>query len=77
VVDDGLVVLAYDVDSEFLVTGWANARMEKRRGERTTMSSDLSSYGSLSRPSGLRRSPLMKVPLELFTSLMKIYRNGR
>jgi hypothetical protein len=38
----------------------------------TTMSSDLSLYGSLSRPSGLSRSPLMKVPLELLTSLMKI-----
>lgn len=44
---------------------------------RTTMSSDLSSYGSLSRPSGLRRSPLMNVPLELLTSLMKIYSTKR
>ena len=38
----------------------------------TTMSSDLSLYGSLSRPSGLSRSPLMKVPLELLESLMYI-----
>jgi hypothetical protein len=38
------------------------------------MSSDLSSYGSDSRDSALRRSPLMKVPLEDLTSLMKIYR---
>jgi hypothetical protein len=37
-------------------------------GVRTTISSYLSSYGSLSR--GLSRSLLMDVPLELFTSLM-------
>jgi hypothetical protein len=47
----------------------------------TTLSSDLSSYGSLSRLSGLGPSSLMKVSSELLTSLMKIYqtinkRNG-
>jgi hypothetical protein len=39
----------------------------------TTISFDLSSYNSLSSPSGLSHSPLMKVPLELLTSLMNIY----
>ena len=33
-------------------------------GVRTTISSHLSSYGSISRPSGLSRSPLMNVLLE-------------
>ena len=37
------------------------------------MSSLFSSKGSLSWPSLLSRSPLMKVPLLLFTSLMNIY----
>ena len=36
----------------------------------TTMSSDFKSNGSDSRPSPLSLSPLMKVPLELLTSLM-------
>ena len=40
------------------------------------MSSVFSSYGSDSRPSGLSRSPLMKVPFELFTSLMYIFVAG-
>jgi hypothetical protein len=38
------------------------------------VSSDLSSYGSLSSPSRLSRSPLMNVPFELSKSLMEIYR---
>lgn len=40
-------------------------------------SSDLSSYGSLSRPSPDSRSPLTKVPLEDLTSLMKIWASDR
>jgi hypothetical protein len=39
----------------------------------TSISADLSSYVSLSRPSGLNRSQLMDVLLEPLTSLMKIY----
>jgi hypothetical protein len=39
----------------------------------TTILSDLSSYSSLPSPSGLSSSPLMNVPLEPLTSLMKIY----
>ena len=52
------------------------AERAKESGEvvRTTMSSDLSSKGSDSTASALSRSPLMKVPLDDFTSLMKIYR---
>ena len=38
------------------------------------VSSDLSSYGSLSSPSRLGRLPLMNVPFEHFKSSMKIYR---
>ena len=49
----------------------------RKKVELTTISSVLSSYGSDSSPSGLSRSPLMKVPLELFTSLMKILMTGR
>jgi hypothetical protein len=37
------------------------------------VSSDLSPEGSLPRPSRLSRSPLMKVPWEVFVSLKKIY----
>ena len=36
--------------------------------------SNLSSYGSLSSPSGLSRSPLMNVPFDFSKSLIKIYR---
>jgi hypothetical protein len=61
--DDGIVVLAHDIDTEFLGMGlsWEGKRAKKGH---TTMSSDLSSYGSLSRLSVLSCSPLIKVPLE-------------
>jgi hypothetical protein len=71
VVDDGLVVFADNVDAELLIkcgccvydvgSGWERL---------TTMSSDFNSNGSDSKPSPLSLSPLMKVPLELLTSLM-------
>lgn len=70
VVYDSSVVLADNVDTEFLRKGQICYNIEKT--PRTTMSSLLSSNGSDSRPSGLSRSPLMKVPLELLTSLMNI-----
>lgn len=53
--------------------GWV--RRGKSKGKHTTISSFLSSNGSDSTPSGLSRSPLMNVPLELFTSLMYIFRH--
>ena len=68
VVNDGLV-LADDVDVEFLRDNETH-RINEQADGCTTMSSDLSSYGSLSRPSGLSRLRLMMVPFELLTSLM-------
>lgn len=73
VVNYCFVVLADDVDSEFLacnmqVSGGRYAWLSSRT--QTTMSSDLSSNGSDSSPSGLSLSPLMNVPFELLTSLM-------
>ena len=44
---------------------------------RTTIPSDLSSYDSLSRLSGLGFSSFIKVPFELLTSLMRIYQNDQ
>jgi hypothetical protein len=69
VVDYRLVIFSYDVDSEFLY----DVDKEYVRdgiGVLTTMSSDLSSYGSISSPSGLSRSSL-NVLFELLTSSMK------
>ena len=57
VVDDGLVAFADDVDSEFLSK--CKNRIYNGMGD--------------TRPSGLSRSSLMKVPFELLMSLMKIY----
>ena len=71
VVDDGLVVFTDDVDTEFLKKNVMVSRGFDECGRvHTTMSSLLSSNGSDSRPSALRRSLLMKVPFELLTSLM-------
>ena len=76
----GLVIFADDVDTKFLFKENENGRTKKedsgggkvgvKRRRRTTMSPVLSSKGSDSAPSALSRSPLIKVPLELFTSLM-------
>ena len=79
VMNDGLVIFADDVDTKFLfkesengiimavASGGGKVGVEIRR---TTMSPVLSSKGSDSAPSALSLSPLMKVPFELFTSLM-------
>jgi len=74
---DGLVVISNNIDAKFL-NGQAKLRNDDsgtRNGNmHTTISSLLSSNGSGSRLSGLGRSPLMNVLLELLTSLMKICR---
>jgi hypothetical protein len=75
----GLVIFADDVDTKFLFKGSENGRTMTVDGgggkagdeiQRTTMSPVLSSKGSDSAPSALSLSPLIKVPFELFTSLM-------
>jgi hypothetical protein len=79
VMNYGLVIFADDVDTKFLLEEIENGRTMMENGEggkvgveirRTTMSPVLSSKGSDSAPSALSLSPLIKVPLELFTSLM-------
>jgi hypothetical protein len=74
-----LVIFADDVDTKFLLGKIENGRTKTKDGgggkagverRRTTMSPVLSSKGSDSAPSALSLSPLIKVPLELFTSLM-------
>ena len=67
--DDRPIVLADNVNAKFLISArsWTNL---------TTMSSLLTSNGSLSTPSGERRSLLMKVPLDDLRSLMYIYRQS-
>ena len=73
VVDDRLVVFTHDIDTEFLAYNMpASGREEAWLSSetQTTISSDLSSNGSDSSPSGLSLSPLMNVPFELLTSLM-------
>jgi hypothetical protein len=61
-VDDSLI--AHDIDSEFLTESMRNSFLSQSEWIHT-MVSDLSSYGSLSSPSGLSRPSL--------TSLIKIY----
>ncbi len=77
--DYGLVIFANDVDTKFLFGGSENSKVMTEGGgdgkaraemQRTTMSPVLSSKGSDSAPSALSLSPLIKVPFELFTSLM-------
>ena len=70
VVDDSFVVLADDVDTKFL--GGLSNREREGGQARTTISSDLRSYGSDSMPSPDSRSPLINVPFELLTSRMYI-----
>lgn len=71
VVHDSPVVFTDDVDTEFLRENIMVSRgFDEQEVVHTTMSSLLSSNGSDSRPSALRRSLLMKVPFELLTSLM-------
>ena len=76
-----LVIFTNDVDAEFLLEEMSMKHGDPGEGERvgggrkegtrhTTMSLVLSSNGSDSAPSGLSLSPLIKVPFELFTSLM-------
>ena len=71
VVNNCFIIFPNDINTEFL---GVNVRCISGFGGfvLTTMSSLLSSYGSDSRPSGESRSPLIKVPLELLTSLMNI-----
>jgi len=76
----GLVIFADDVDTKFLFEESEDGRTMTEGGggggkagveiRRTTMSPVLSSKGSDSAPSALSLSPLIKVPFELFTSLM-------
>jgi hypothetical protein len=81
VMNDCFVVFADDVDAKFLIEevsmrgrdDWRGGSREEGCEERmthTTISLVLSSNGSDSAPSALSLSPLMKVPFELFTSLM-------
>ena len=69
VVNVGLVVFADDVDVDSLHNNEEHRINEQANGC-TTMLSELSLYGSLSRPSGLSHSRLMMVPFKLLTSLM-------
>lgn len=66
-----LVIFADNIDAEFLVAISRGRYMALGR-EHTTMSSVLSSKGGDSMPSWLRRAPLIKVPFEDLTSLIKI-----
>ena len=78
--NDGLVIIANNVDTKFLFEEIVNGRIKKEdsgggrwgveRWRCTTMLPVLSSKGSNSAPSALSHSPLINVPLELFTSLM-------
>lgn len=53
--------------------GWEVSKgLEQIRKGRTTISSDLSSYSSLSSTSGLLHSPLMNAPFKFLTSLINI-----
>lgn len=70
--DDGSVIFADDVDTKLLACEQKQAH-QRESVKPTTMSSLFSSYGSLSTPSGERRTPLMNVPFEDLTSLMKIF----
>jgi hypothetical protein len=68
VVDDSLVVFVYDVHTEFLrgreqLTRWVWPYYTY---------DDVVRLEFISRPSGLSRSPLIKVPLKLLTSFMNI-----
>jgi hypothetical protein len=69
VVNDGLVVFADNVDVDSPHNNEEHRINEQANGC-TTMLSELSLYGSLSRPSGLSHSRLMMVPFKLLTSLM-------
>lgn len=75
VVDDRPVVLANDVDAEFLprMSERCAEVKEEERERHTTMSSVLSSKGSDSTPSADRHSAFMKVPFDDLTSLMNIF----
>ena len=75
VMNNGLVILPHIINTEFL--GSMRECRTIKNSTRTTMSSLLSSNGSDSVLSLLSRSPLMKVPLELLTSLMYICSRGQ
>jgi hypothetical protein len=76
VMDSSFIVFTDDIDAIFLGVVWVGCVDRWNGGRcwrRTTVSSFFSSKGSDSTPSGLSRSPFMKVPFELFTSLIYIF----
>jgi hypothetical protein len=75
VADYSPVILANDIDSEFLGGNASKGSKGEKIGtywDVQRLSSDFSSYNLLSSPFELRRSQLMNVRFELITALIKI-----